>query len=399
LSTNGSLPPAKQLAGPPSEFHDHQIPSPTVGALHEQSAYFEVRYQQSKDRTDAVSWSVDLPVDSTKAFGVSVFSPQQLQIVLKDQKGNPVPDLDKYAHEGEFPIGLHAVPETTYLFTADLWEQPIQGVWSLELSMSGLDASTIEKLLANDQTPNGAVLLWNLSPVKGYSRLNTYNLKAGQQVGLLTTVTDKTRASKYVDATPMADVIMQAEMDIYLPDGEEEFVKMHDDGLHGDGEANDGIFGASIPATEVGVYRAFAVIKGTTADGTAFIRSTQHLIPVVADKISFVGTASGTVDNTHMKINLPVQLNGPFDDNNPVYRVYSEVWGKDDLGNDVPICWLSTMAPVHRICGAYFRFEVGGISRCSGTILPQEGFPPRSLRLCSSRRSSSYPNYYFHQYE
>ncbi len=33
----------------------------------------------------------------------------------------------------------------------------------------------------------------------------------------------------------MNDIVVQAEMDIYLPDGNEEFIKMHDDGLHDDG--------------------------------------------------------------------------------------------------------------------------------------------------------------------
>jgi len=157
----------------------------------------------------------------------------------------------------------------------------------------------------------------------------------------------------------MADVVVEAEMDIYLPDGEEEFVQMHDDGLHGDLEADDGIYGALIPATEVGIYRATAVIKGKTSDGTQFIRSTEHLIPVVEDKIAFTGQASGSMkDDNRMAITLPVTLTGSLDDVNPLYTVYTEVWGTDGSGNEIPVCWLSTMAPVKSLGNQQYTVEL-----------------------------------------
>ncbi len=50
-----------------------------------------------------------------------------------------------------------------------------------------------------------------------------------------------------------------------------------------------------------------------------------------------------------MKITLPVQIEGTFEDISPVYMVYTEVWGKDASNNDIPVCWLETMAPVHSL--------------------------------------------------
>lgn len=53
--------------------------------------------------------------------------------------------------------------------------------------------------------------------------------------------------------------------------------------------ANDGIYGASIKASQAGQYMATAVIEGVTPNGATFIRSTEHVINVVDDPIELTG--------------------------------------------------------------------------------------------------------------
>jgi hypothetical protein len=46
-----------------------------------------------------------------------------------------------------------------------------------------------------------------------------------------------------------SNFILSLETIVTLPDGEEEIVAMYDDGLHSDGEVNDGTFAGSLTVT------------------------------------------------------------------------------------------------------------------------------------------------------
>jgi hypothetical protein len=65
---------------------------------------------------------------------------------------------------------------------------------------------------------------------------------------------------------------------------------MHDDGLHSDGAANDGIYGGSFSATEVGSYTVQATLIGSGATGP-FVRTTQHFVQVVPRMMQLTGQA------------------------------------------------------------------------------------------------------------
>jgi hypothetical protein len=333
--------PRKKLAGPPSEFADNEIPTPLYGAIAEDSAYLEIIMtpkKADKEKTKMV-FKTSLMVDSSEEFTFSVFSKVQgIVLELTDPNGDEI-DLSEHAIKGEFPIGSHAIPETTYRFT-----YPTVGVYQLKIStehkLSG------EKLLQMQASaPHGAIILWNKSKTRAHTHLNTYGLQVNSQVGLLTSITKDEKIVAGVRPTVVKDVIQEAELDLVLPDGSEVDVPMHDDGLHGDLEANDGIWGATVTATEPGVYSAMAWVSGTDENGNAFLRTTQHLIPVVADSITFNGAATGSlIDKEHMSINIPV--NAKSDTTDKLFRAYAQVWGKDASGNDAPACWIGGMVEI-----------------------------------------------------
>ena len=60
----------------------------------------------------------------------------------------------------------------------------------------------------------------------------------------------------------LGGTVMQAEMVVSLPSGQTVQVPMHDDGLHNDEAASDGVYGALVHAAEVGTYQAQAFIRG-----------------------------------------------------------------------------------------------------------------------------------------
>lgn len=105
-----------------------------------------------------------------------------------------------------------------------------------------------------------------------YARLSTYNLTEGQEIGLVATVFDESLDPQWQSEkrTPLKSAripllggtVMQAEMHVTLPTGKKVKVQMHDDGLHADEKASDGVYGALITAAEVGTYQAQAFIRG-----------------------------------------------------------------------------------------------------------------------------------------
>jgi len=114
-------------------------------------------------------------------------------------------------------------------------------------------------------------------------------------------------------------------------------------------ESSDGIWGAFIPTDKSGLYRAEAVLEGTHSDGTSFVRSTQHLLPVVHDQVSFTGQAYASYKDTqHYDIILNVLVEKP-----KLYRAFTELWGVNSAGVEVPVCWLGGLVDVQMVAESY----------------------------------------------
>lgn len=348
----GNLTP-KQLAGPPSEFADHKLPQPFAGALVEGSALFQADFAQFVKQNalkpeDTTVWAQDLLVDSSEKFLFSFFSldADKVKLTLVNPNGQEV-DLSRFAFKDFFAVGLHSVPGTTFVF-----EKPIVGVWKLTVSPAQQTnlhefVQSVVKSRKASQMVDAVVLLWNESPMKIYTRLNTYNLQAGQEVGLITTITEDSQFSETFGARASLNVtsISVAEMDIVTPDGDTIDVDMKDDGLTQDGLANDGTYGALVKVQEVGDYEFQAVVRGVRSDGVEFIRTTQHVVSVTSNDLDLVGTASGAIQsNNRMAIKLAVTTPPNFPRLNPKFRAYAEVWAKDQNGNDVAVCWISSIS-------------------------------------------------------
>jgi len=140
---------------------------------------------------------------------------------------------------------------------------------------------------------------------------------------------------------------------VELPDGTEYRIKMHDDGLHNDFEANDGIYGATFKPTFAGVYRLRADVLGRTAAGASFLRSTQHIAPIIQNDISFTGKAIGRfTDPKHVVIEILLNNAAPVDE---TYVAYAEVWGRTRLTKkEVAVCWIEGLSDLGIDAGTYY---------------------------------------------
>lgn len=112
-----------------------------------------------------------------------------------------------------------------------------------------------------------------------------------------------------------------------------------DDGAHGDGAADDGLFGADVPRGVAGELRARVDVVGTLASGAPFTRSSVLAFPVLERRFVLDGAARASeLDSLRLEVAL-----GAFalDAGGGRAHVSAEVWGRSADGNALPVCWLS----------------------------------------------------------
>lgn len=115
---------------------------------------------------------------------------------------------------------------------------------------------------------------------------------------------------------------------------------LQDDGLHEDGRAGDGLFGAIVPESVRGDVRARVELRGSTSSGDAFLRTVQIAFPVLERQLFLDGTArASAIDAESVGIEIGALPLAP----SARFHVSAEVWGRDSTGASVPVCWLSRM--------------------------------------------------------
>ncbi len=261
--------------------------------------------------------------------------------------------------ENSFGIDGSVLPTVTYYFA-----QPEAGLWGVKVSADVQEVRKFEadraaqflragQPLGDDQSQL-FMLAFNESPYAVDSYLKSYeSLKAGSQVDINGNLWLTTLPRLHPDAVvrPGSDLHMgcqvkTAMLELWKPDGTKKLMQMHDDGLHADNAAADGVYGVTFGAGEVGNYIAQVVFTGTTPDGHNFKRSSLHLLNIVRSDISVTTATVRVKDAERFLLSLvtpmtPVALS-PQDD--VTHRAYAEVWGtSSETGAMVPVAWVSSM--------------------------------------------------------
>lgn len=210
---------------------------------------------------------------------------------------------------------------------------------------------------AVESAPNGnwSLTLQSASPVaqRGYvlmegderTQLASYLRNRQQQVGQSLTLNALLSGNDASGATLLAaqaGKIDEASLRVIDPQGGIRNLPMADDGKHDDGAAGDGVYGGTFQPTSEGTWIAQVIVRGHDQAGQAFVRTSEHVLPVLDTSLRLLGNAlsARAAEGTRLTIALPVAARGKAPSH---YRVFGQVWGTDAKGKDLPVAWIGGM--------------------------------------------------------
>jgi hypothetical protein len=315
---------AKQLAGPASEIRSMRAPSPVEATIHSKAALLKVNFHS--DKAGRKTWTSNIPVEKD-SLRFLVFadteSSQRWQANLVNANGRGIArTLSGTMHNTHFGMNEASIPATQYEYVG--------------LSDGSLNLT----LEADAKAKDGFVLIEGDSSTELASYPTHLRQLVGERIGVTALLT-RTHGEDKVLVGKAAGRIDSAVLRVTAPDGSEKIYPMFDDGLHDDGVAGDGLFGGDYPATEVGNYLAQVEVRGVNSSGRGFVRTAEHLTPIVERSIDLAAASVQGVASEpgRVAIQVPVvaRKNGQH------YRAIAEVWGRDAQGKDVAVAWVGGM--------------------------------------------------------
>lgn len=315
---------AKQLSGPASEMSKMRAPSPVEAAIHSRTALLPVHFSN----TDSAerSWQSTLPVENGK-LRFLVFEPvdSNWQVDLVTDSGQEVSAASRASRVfgTDFGIEQARVPAMRYDY------DNLQGDnWTLRLNSSA-------------GAKDGFVLVEGDAATELASYQTHTRQLVGQRLGLTALLTTSNDDKLRVGNT--AGRINQALIRVTAPDKSTATYPMFDDGRHDDGAAGDGLFAGDFPADMAGDYTAQVEARGINQRGKAFVRTAEHLLPVVAASLDLSASRAIAVavvsESDRLSINVPVTERAPGQH----YRAMGEIWGTNGRGKAVAVAWVGGM--------------------------------------------------------
>ncbi|HSD83430.1 MAG TPA: choice-of-anchor X domain-containing protein, partial [Anaerolineae bacterium] len=290
----------KQVAAPPSEFVTGKLnlPDPKQAGVRSQWAMLPVELQPAAD--GSWSWAQVVPIDNAQDFALLVLSPDRaawdVRVETPDRVELNLKDADRLAgidHSvGQLGEGAAQYPGDVYTFSGYA-----SGEWTVRVSSATAPASKA--------APSGYLLVTDRqSPYRLFSHLSSYDLLAGHEVGLVTAVYDDRARSE--SSLPIAlRVKLDVEIRLHFPNGEELATPMVDDGQHADGQAGDGVYGGLVKVPTAGQYTAQVVARGQTPEGQPFLRTSEHVFPVIEAGLTLQGIANAEAQDAST-LRIPV---------------------------------------------------------------------------------------------
>ncbi len=318
-----ATPLTKQVAAPPDDMAQLQLPDPAQSGVRSGAAMIPVHLEERRD--GVWQWRGVLPADGSE-FSLLALAPEpgQWTVALKTSDGRKLtPQITDGA------LGLAE---------GDSYQGDLLTVDNVKSGPLSVVVTSAAPNSFNGTEPDGYLVATSNSPYHAYAHLSSYNLVAGQDIGLAAYLYDDALAAPEGAPAPLGGVIATATMRVNAPDGQNLTITMADDGRHADGAAGDGVFGGLIPAAAPGTYTAQIVLNGTTPDGQAFMRTSEHVFPVVTPSLRLSTRAAQTAvtaDN-----NLRLNLNAyALTETTTDVQVSAEVWGRNSEGM-TPVAWI-----------------------------------------------------------
>lgn len=328
-SQAGANPIAKQLAGPPSEFAAMKEASLEASAVSSKSALIPVTLTQNKQ--GLWQWQGNLPVESSDLrFVAFTGAADDWQLSMRapySARSQDVARLVKDQRETLYGIENNEYPADYYSF-----ENLTTGDWTIDITAPSATQT------------QGFLLLNSESEYRLSGQLNSNSQRVGDRISFTAYGFERDKASRAGQTSPViASLVHSAQLRVTAPDGEVFTEVLFDDGLHGDGKVGDGVFGGDFLAAQAGEYNVQVVANGQTPAGTPFLRTTEHLVPVLDAEVRLNSdfATSRVVDDQRLSVDLAVETNATADH----FRAYAEVWGvsRKDGRTSVPVAWIGGM--------------------------------------------------------
>jgi hypothetical protein len=215
--------------------------------------------------------------------------------------------------------------------------------WSVErFDVEGADAGTLDLRVTmpgasvTSRPSPGWLVVRDAAPIVIAAGTSTLATLSENEIGIVAHVHE---ADVAPPAPVLRDVARAGYVVLQTRSGTQRLA-LHDDGLHADGAAADGVFGALLPRWTSGDVRARVELEGVTTEGHPFARSVQLDFPILERRTALSGTVVARMEDAQrLRIELGAQALGP----RAQLHVSAEVWGTDEHGELVPVCWLSRM--------------------------------------------------------
>lgn len=325
----------KQIAAPPAEFLDGRLRLPDPARLGTRSghALLPLRLDPAAAGQEGGAWTASVPVDTDEALQWALLPPAGHDWALTLTPPGRAP---LRLGAASLPAGVRhtasrlGMGETTYPAQVYAFQtaQPT-GLWQVQVTGPSDPAGA---------APTGVLALASASPYRLYSYIDRLGLVAGQGAGLVAYLYDQRAEAAATGApAPLAVAIDSARGELRRVDAGpgEDAIEL---ALTADAQ---GVLRGEIPGLAPGRYTVQVVVSGVTPEGQPFLRTVEHLVPVVPASLTLTGHAQAAPqDDVRLRVDLAVDGDPAAD----AVRASAEVWGAGQDGSPVPVAWISGLA-------------------------------------------------------
>jgi hypothetical protein len=312
-SASAQSPVARQVAAPASDIVDGivRLPDPASTPTSSCAAIVPITFER-----DGAGWSFSwsYPVERSGTLVVAMLSPAAASWRLTGgPRGLPLQALEA-GRDVERRVELAGEALSGWIVDRREVHGALAGPWTLRI-----DASS---------PAEGWLIASANGELRAQAHVTTHRLVVGDPIAVAARV-----RGPELFAVERADLAVDSDNGAFG-------AAMHDDGLHEDGAAGDGLFGALLPEGVLGRVRARVELAGTTRSGAAFLRHSQVAFEVLERRIALDGSArSRLLDDGRLEIAIgSVPIGAP-----QRIHVSAEVWGSSASGERIPVAWLSRM--------------------------------------------------------
>ena len=311
----------RQVAAPAADILSGRLrlPDPSVGAVRCRAALLELAWQP----VEAGRWRAiaTVPVGRGEVgLAVQAFGAREFDLSLRTTNASRAPGR----------IDMPAGARRDQTLGAEFGFEDVQR-WDVSVPSSGILEVLVDAESAGEP-PRARLAVRDGQELTAAAFIDSHRLTSDRSFALVARV--ERDGDRLLEGVDRATAFVEGP-------GYSAELELRDDGRSGDGGADDGSFGAWLPAGLSGALAADVRLSGER-NGAGFLRTTRVTFDVVPPTLALTGSARGVVaDEDRIRIELGAWRLAP-----PArVQASAEVWGTDGRGERRAMAWLSRVQP------------------------------------------------------